>query len=256
MPLIEVRNLYKNYGEIRVLRDINLELEEGETLAVIGPNGAGKTTLFRSLTGESPINGGTITYDGRDISRLPAHQRVRLGMGRTFQIARIFHEFTAFENVQIAVESRMADRGEPDGRWLRLRPSPTAAEEMVSWLDSVGLKDKRSIEARHLSHGDKKRLEIAIALALKPRVLMLDEPTAGMSPTDRAEAVKLIEKIRTERGLTAILTEHDMDVVFGLANRIIVMNYGEIIASGTPAEVRDNPAVREVYLGEEDDNAA
>lgn len=256
MALIEVRKLFKNYGAIRVLRDINFDVAEGESLAVIGPNGAGKTTLFRSLTGESPINGGTITYDGRDVSRMPAHERVRLGMSRTFQIARIFHESTAFENVQIAVESRQGAAGEEGGSWLRLRPASSDAEEIVSWLASVGLADKRHVEARHLSHGDKKRLEIAIALSLKPRVLMLDEPTAGMSPSDRAEAVALIAKIRAERKLTAILTEHDMDVVAGLAGRILVMNYGEIIASGTLEEVRANPAVREVYLGEEHDDAA
>jgi branched-chain amino acid transport system ATP-binding protein len=252
MSLIEVRNLFKNYGAIRVLRDVSFDLADGETLAVIGPNGAGKTTLFRSLTGESRVNSGKIVYDGRDVSAFPAHRRVRMGMGRTFQIARVFRQFTAFENIQIAVESRMSAERKPDGRWLRRRCSASARDEIVSWLDAVGLSGRQDIEAQYLSHGDNKRLEIAVALSLEPRVLMLDEPTAGMSPSDRAETVALIARVRTERKLTAMLTEHDMDVVFGLADRIMVLNYGQVVTIGAPSEVRDDPAVREVYLGQEE----
>lgn len=254
-PLIEATGLHKSYGAIPVLKNISLSVAERETFAIIGPNGAGKTTLFKVITGETSANQGTVRYAGDEVTSLPADRRAALGFGRTFQVARVFGSFTTRENIVIAVEARRRNAGETLGRWYDFRPSPLTLAEADEAAVSVGLEDKRDVQASFLSHGDKKRLEIAITLALKPRVLMLDEPTAGMSPTDRAQSVELIAKVRAAHGVTVMLTEHDMDVVFGLANRIMVLNYGEIIAVGTPAEIRTNPAVREVYLGEESGHA-
>jgi branched-chain amino acid transport system ATP-binding protein len=250
-PALDVRGLYKNYGEIAVLRDVSFTLPDKATLAIIGPNGAGKTTMFKALTGEAMPNQGQIHAHGVDITYAPIEARVRLGFGRTFQVARIFQESTLAENLIVAIEARRRSRGESIGAWNAFRPLAEVVAEADRALDSVGLLERRRMEARFLSHGDKKRLEIAITLALEPRVLMLDEPTAGMSPSDRRLTVELIMRIREMRGLTVMLTEHDMDVVFGLADQIMVLNYGQVIAIGAGKDIRDNPAVREVYLGQE-----
>jgi len=249
--LIEVVRLCKSFGTHSVLKNISFEVMDGEGFAIIGPNGAGKTTLFKILTGEIFATDGAIRYQGEDIMGVAAHSRVHGGFGRTFQVSRVLPEFTVLDNVIVAIEARMRGQGLPLGKWYQWRPSKAVIEEAYYRLVDMGLVDRRFVEARHLSHGDKKSLELAVALALEPRVLMLDEPTAGMSPTERRRTVELISRIRAEHGITVMLTEHDMDVVFGLADRLLVMNYGEVIVTGPPEEVRRNPTVGEIYLGKE-----
>jgi branched-chain amino acid transport system ATP-binding protein len=236
--ILEVRNLAKSYGAVPILKGVEFDLDEGATLALIGPNGAGKTTLFKVLTGETPANVGEI-------------RRVRDGIGRTFQVARVFLEMSAIENVIVAVERKHRMRKRATGAWYRFKPATHVVDEAQSWLANVGLDRVAEVEARFLSHGDKKRLELAVSLALEPQILMLDEPTAGMSPSDRHETVRLLARLKAEQGITMMMTEHDMDVVFGLADAVIVLNYGEIISRGDPETVRADPVVRQVYLGRE-----
>jgi branched-chain amino acid transport system ATP-binding protein len=250
-PLLRVTALAKSYGAHPVLKDVAFDVADGEGFAIIGPNGAGKTTLFKTLTGEVAANAGSIRFAGLDVTNLPAHLRIRLGFGRTFQVARVFKEFTAVENLVAAIEARRANEGRRASSWFAWRPAPEVVGEAVERLADMGLADKRFVEARNLSHGDKKKLELAIALTSEPKVLMLDEPTAGMSPAERRQAVDLLLRIRQERGVTLMLTEHDMDVVFNLADRILVLNYGEVITIGEPEAVRNDPHVAEIYLGQE-----
>ena len=247
--LMVAKGIHKSYGRVRVLEDVDFDLEEGEAHVVIGPNGAGKTTLFRCLSGESRINGGTITLGGRDITALDGWQRVKLGIGRSFQVARIFPDMSAFENLIVAIETReRVDKGLKSTFGL-VAPRREVREEAERLVVELGVECRLDEPASTLSHGDKKRLELAMSLALKPKLLMLDEPTAGMSPSDRAEAVRLISQVRERYRLTLLLTEHDMEVVFGLATRLTVLHHGAIIASGEPHAVRAEPRVREVYLG-------
>lgn len=248
VPLLQANGLRKSYASIKVLKAVSLAVGEKETLAVIGPNGAGKTTLFKVLTGEVPTDEGTVRFKGDDVTRLPAHRRAQMGFGRTFQVARVFPDMTALENVVVAVESVEAapERGFARLAWWPSARTIGAARQL---LDDLGLDRKRDETARNLSHGDKKRLELACCLALRPRILMLDEPTAGMSPSDRAAAVELIARVRQRHGVAVMLTEHDMGVVFGLADRVVVLNYGEVIAVGTGDVVRADPRVRDIYLG-------
>jgi branched-chain amino acid transport system ATP-binding protein len=254
-PFFQASHLDKSYPGIRVLKDVNVSAAAGETVAVIGPNGAGKTTLFKTLSGELFPNKGTVVFEGRDISTTPAWRRVRLGIGRSFQVARIFPELTVFDNVVVAIEALLRNSGQPVSRLLAFRPSRQVGELVNEALQEVELYGRRDFVAKHLAHGDKKRLELAMSLALQPKVIMLDEPTAGMSPSDRRASIDLLLALRKRRNITLMLTEHDMDVVFGLADRIVVLNYGEVIAAGTVAEVRANPLVREVYLGSVGHNA-
>lgn len=249
--LLQVDAIHKRYGDIKVLHGVSLSVDAGEVFAIIGPNGAGKTTMFKVMTGEVPSNGGSIHFKGEDLTRLPAHERVRRGFGRTFQVARVFRDFSVLDNVVVAVEARRRHTGEPLGPFWRVAPSAAVRDEARALLDDVHLGALHGQGARFLSHGDKKRLEFAIALAGRPSVLMLDEPTAGMSPSDRAAITVLVRRVQAERNITVVMTEHDMDVVFGLAHRIMVMNYGEVVATGSVDEVRQNPRVREVYLGKE-----
>ena len=249
--ILEVDSVRLSYGSMEVLKGVSLSVAEGETYAIIGPNGAGKTTMFKVMTGEVRCKQGTVRLKGEDVTHLPAYERARRGFGRTFQMARVFLEMSVFENVVSSVESRYRTTGYSLGKWYSYKPSPQIADEADALLKDLGLLDLRSTEARFLSHGDKKRLEFALALAMKPAILMLDEPTAGMAQSDRMGIVDLIGRIRADRGITVVMTEHDMDVIFGLANRLMVLNYGEIIATGTVEEVRANPLVREVYLGKE-----
>ncbi|MCL7466734.1 ABC transporter ATP-binding protein [Phaeovulum sp. NW3] len=249
--ILEARDIRKSYGAVPILKGVDLDLTRGGTHALIGPNGAGKTTLFKVLTGETPANGGSVRFSGKEIVKLPAFRRVQQGIGRTFQVARVFMEMTALENIMVTIERRMRMAGEKVGVWYDFRPSPAVRKEAMIRLSEVGLENRAETEARYLSHGDKKRLELSLSLTLEPEILMLDEPTAGMSQSDRHETVALLKRLKAERGFTMLMTEHDMDVVFGLADAAMVLNYGEIIACGTPEAVRRDPLVREVYLGQE-----
>jgi len=248
--LLEARDIEKSYGALKVLHGVSLDVSEGETFAIIGPNGAGKTTLFKVLTGESPANGGTVRYRGADVTTAPAFKRARMGFGRTFQVARVFPELDLMTNVVIAIESRLSGKGKSIGPWWQWRPASFVREEAEEILGRFGFSPSGwSGEAQFLSHGDRKRLELAIALATRPNLLMLDEPTAGMSPSDRKAMTQLLARLKTDSGITVVMTEHDMGIIFELADRLMVLNYGKIIAVGSPAAVRENPMVREVYLG-------
>ncbi len=249
IPILQAKGVFKDYGDIRVLHDVALDVAPGTTHAVIGPNGAGKTTLFKVLSGELFASTGTVHFEGRDVSRVPGHARVRDGMGRTFQVARVFGENTVLDNMAIAIESREAAKTANPLRSLAVARSSALLDECRSILEQVGLGSRLNERASVLAYGERKRLELAMTLALKPRMLLLDEPMAGMSPGDRVAAVELLRKISRELSMSILLTEHDMSVVFALADRVTVLNYGKVIASGTPEEVKASPLVREVYLG-------
>ena len=239
----------KSYGAIAVLKKVSIAVDEGEIHAVIGPNGAGKTTLFKVLSGELFADAGTVEFDGRDVSRLDGFQRVRIGIGRTFQVARVFSELTALQNLVIAIEARERS-WKSTLRWGKpIAVTSEKVDEAEALLRRMNIQVDKAMPAGILAYGNRKRLELAMALAMKPKMLMLDEPMAGMSPGDRMGAVELIRQINQDMGLAVLITEHDMGVVFALAQRITVMSYGEIIASGTPAEVKNSPLVRKVYLG-------
>lgn len=249
--LLEARGVVKDYPSVKVLRRVDLAIEAGDTFAVIGPNGAGKTTLFKVLSGEVFADTGTVLFDGDDVTRLPEWRRIRLGFGRTFQVARVFLDLTTEENVVIALEAHHRNIGKAPFFRLGCRSTGEVRDGVEETLAEVGLIGKRSVPSRLLSHGDKKRLELAMVLTSRPRILLLDEPTAGMSPSDRREATALIAAVKERHGMTVLLTEHDMGVVFGLASHVAVLHYGQVIATGTPAAVRDDPMVREIYLGTE-----
>lgn len=247
--ILDVQGVETSYGAMKVLHGVDLQVKEGETFAIIGPNGAGKSTLFKVLTGERIASAGTIHYRGEDVTKLSAFKRARKGMGRTFQVARIFPELDLETNVIVAVESRMRYSGQKPGPWWRWRPKPEVAAEAREILERFGFAASRwTDEAKYLSHGDRKRLELCITLAARPDILMLDEPTAGMSPSDRKEMTQLLMTLKAT-GITIVMTEHDMDIIFELADRLMVLNFGEVIAMGDPRAVRGDPMVRKVYLG-------
>jgi len=250
-PLLEVRDLNKSYGAFDVLKKVSFDVRRGEGFVIIGPNGAGKSTLFKSLTGETIVNSGTVRFCGQDVTGVAPHLRTRLGMARTFQVSRVLLESTALENVVTAIESRDRYFGNRVERGLfRFRPSDETLGEAWHWLSELGLSHVARMAGQKLSHGDRKKLEIAMALVSSPLVLMLDEPTAGMSARERGETTELLNRLKRDLGITLVLTEHDMDVVFGLADRILVLNYGEAITVGEPGAVRDDPQVQQIYLGQ------
>jgi branched-chain amino acid transport system ATP-binding protein len=253
--ILFAESLYKSYGSIPVLKNVSLAMRKGETHAVIGPNGAGKTTLFKTLSGEILPDAGTIEIIGRRVELLPAYRRVRIGVGRTFQVARVFSENTVLQNMVIAIEARERQLGNLPLLSVRLSPTKKILEDSMGMLAQMGLEKQRERIAGVLAYGDRKRLELAMSLALNPKLLMLDEPMAGMSTSDRADAVAMIKRVSSERGIAVLITEHDMNVVFSLADRVTVLNYGEVIASGLPEEIRASSAVRDVYLGHEVDHA-
>ena len=248
MVILEVRNIVKSFGGLRALQDVSLTVAAGEIRAVIGPNGAGKSTLFNVMTGLLPPDSGEVAFDGERITGLPPHRIIRKGIGRSFQITNIFPRMSVFENVQVAL---FAHHGKGRRPLTPARKFAEIGEEALAILEQVGLAGKYDASASVLSHGDQKRLEIAISLASRPKLLMLDEPTAGMSRYESRETVALLRKISREQGLTLVFTEHDMDIVFGISEKIMVLQQGVVIADGTPAEIKANPEVRKAYLGEE-----
>ncbi|WP_342363709.1 ABC transporter ATP-binding protein [Terrarubrum flagellatum] len=248
--ILDAQGIEMSYGALKVLHGVSLQVVERETFAIIGPNGAGKTTLFKVLTGERPPSAGIIKFRGEDVTSLPAHKRAQKGFGRTFQVSRIFNEVDLKTNVLIAIESRIRSAGANPAPWWRWTPADTVRIEAEEILERFGFARSRwSDEAQYLSHGDRKRLEFCVTLATRPEILMLDEPTAGMSPSDRKVMTQLLAKLKSETGVTIVMTEHDMDIIFELADRLMVLNYGEVIAVGDPIPVREDPTVRRVYLG-------
>ena len=245
-PLLRLDRLAKAYGALVVTDDVTLDVMSGELHAVIGPNGAGKTTLIHEISGLSPPDRGRILFDGHDVTRLPMHERVRRGLARSFQITSILPGFSGLENVALAVQARSGSSfrffGRPDRETALNGPA-------LAFIELVGLGARAHLPAGLLSHGEKRQLELAVALATAPKLLLLDEPLAG---TGHEESERVVQTLKRLKGrYTIVLIEHDMDAVFSLADRITVLVYGRVIATGTPQAVRANPEVRSAYLGEE-----
>jgi branched-chain amino acid transport system ATP-binding protein len=243
--MLEVRGLRKSFDGFLAVNDASLSVAKGQIAAIIGPNGAGKTTLFNLITGHLRPDAGAVVLEGRDITGLPPHDVCRLGMGRSFQRTNIFPKLTVYQNVQAAF---LSHRGR--GRDLWSRVDDLYRDETDALLASLGLRERAGEISGFLSHGGQKQLELGIALASEPSLLLLDEPTAGMSVTETRDTIRLVERIARERRLTLLFTEHDMEVVFSIAEKITVLHQGRIIADGTLAAVRADPEVRRVYLGE------
>ena len=243
--MLNIEGLWKSFAGFVATRDVSFDLLAGETHAVIGPNGAGKTTFFNLITGHLRPDKGTVRFEDRDLVGLAPHKIVRMGIARSFQRINIYPRLTVFENVQVAL---IAHEGQ---QWNLLRPGRSLHRlATAELLELVGLSGEASVVAGELSYGKQKQLELAIALASKPRLLLLDEPTAGMSPQETMETIRSVRDIVKARGLTLLFTEHDMAVVFGIAQRISVLHHGELIARGKPEDVRNDPEVKRVYLGE------
>ena len=245
-PLLAIRGLTKSFGGLRATDGVDLDVLEGETRAIIGPNGAGKTTLIGQLAGDLRPDAGAIRFAGRDVTRLDTPVRSRLGLARSFQITSIFRNFSALDNVALTVQ---AHSGHSFRFWRPAHAERALREPARAVLESVGLGARADVLAANLAHGEQRQLEIAMALAAKPRLLLLDEPVAGMGLEESQRMVRFRGAFRGR--VTIVLVEHDMDVVFSLADRISVMVYGRIIATGTPEEVRGNEQVRKAYLGED-----
>jgi len=244
--ILETQKLTKSFGGLTAVHDVNLHIQEGELVSIIGPNGAGKTTLFNLLTAHISVDSGRVIFKGKDITQLPPHAISRMGIGRSFQRLNIFPRLSAFENIQVAIFSEQRKN-----RNVFVRASKLARHETEAILESIGLLDKKDFKGGLLAHGDQKRLEMGIALAVKPSLLLLDEPTQGMSPRESSELTQLIQKLVRERGLTLIFVEHDMNVVFSISDSIKVLHQGKILFEGRPEEVKKNEEVQKIYLGEE-----
>ncbi|QLG28621.1 ABC transporter ATP-binding protein [Halorarum halophilum] len=248
MALLELDGLVKEFGGLVATDDVNFDVEQGERVSIIGPNGAGKSTLINLITRRLEPTRGDIRFKGESILGKKPHEVVQRGISKSFQTASIFPELSVRENAEIAALA--AEHGAFRFNFLRHRDRyPAVQDRTRETLEAVGLHGQRDVTAEDLPYGDKRRLEIGIALASEPDLLLMDEPTAGMSPDETSDTVELIERVKEELGLTFILVEHDMEVIFSISDRILVLNRGEIIADGTPSQVQNNAAVQEAYLG-------
>ena len=245
-PLLETRGLRKTFGALVATDHVGFDVRAGETHAVIGPNGGGKTTFIKQLSGELRPDAGQIRFAGEDITALPGPRRSRKGLARSFQITSIYRDFSALDNVSLAVQ---AHAGHSFRFWRAAREDRALVEPAAELLERIGLYERKNALAANLSHGEQRQLEIAMALATRPRLLLLDEPVAGMGTDESQRMVELLAGLKGDK--TIVLVEHDMDAVFTLADRISVLVYGRIIATGTPAEIRANAEVRAAYLGED-----
>lgn len=243
-PLLSIQGLQKRFGGVRATDNVYLDVMPGEVHAIIGPNGAGKTTLIAQLSGQLASDAGRVLFSGRDITRLPAHQRAHVGIARSFQITSVFMDLTVHDNVALAVQ---AHNGHSFRLWRSARNDSALREPALDYLRTVALDDRSQWTVANLSHGERRQLEMAMALAGEPKLMLLDEPMAGMG-TD--ETQKMVATLKALEGQTMLLIEHDMDAVFALADRISVLVYGRVIATGTPEEIRLNEDVRRAYLGE------
>jgi branched-chain amino acid transport system ATP-binding protein len=245
-PLLKVENLHKSFGALKATDGVGIEIQEGETHAVIGPNGAGKTTLIAQLAGNLRPDAGRIRFQGEDITHLPPQRRARLGLARSFQITSIYPEFTVLQNVALAVQARS---GHSFRFWRDARRDFSLIEPAEKVLEEVGLRERRGVAAANLAHGEQRQLEVAMVLATRPRLLLLDEPMAGMGIDESQRMIALLATLKRKQ--TIILVEHDMDAVFRLADRISVLVYGRVIATDTPEKIKMNEEVRRAYLGED-----
>ena len=242
--ILDIRNLSKSFGGLKATDDVSLDLRAGEVHALIGPNGAGKTTLIHQVCGAVRPDAGSIRFLGQEVLGLGVAQRARLGLGRTFQISSLALDFSALRNVMLAVQSR---QGSSFRFFANVMADPGLTEPAMAALERVGLAGRSTVPAAELSHGERRQLEIAIALALGSKALLLDEPMAGMGPEGSRSLTRLLDTLRAETPI--LLVEHDMDAVFALADRISVLVYGRIVASGSVDEIRNDPDVRQAYLG-------
>jgi branched-chain amino acid transport system ATP-binding protein len=246
MAILELRGVGKSFGALEVLSGIDLEVEEGKITSVIGPNGAGKTTLFNVISGRFPVNTGTILFKNKDITRLPLHEITLAGLARSFQITNIYQKLSVFENVSLAVQTRSPKRM---SLFTRSRDLEDVKARSVEILDRIGLRKWADVPAGQISHGDQRHLEIGMTLATKPELLLLDEPTSGMSSAEISHTMDLVKDL--SRDCTILLIEHNMDIVMNISDRITVLDFGRKIAEGSPEEIAENPEVRRVYLGGE-----
>ena len=245
--LLRIEGLSKRFGGVIASDDITLDIPDGELHAIIGPNGAGKTTLIGQLAGELAPDAGRIVFAGADITGLPAWRRSLLGLARSFQVTSLFPDFTTLENIALAAQ---AHSGHSFRFWKDVRHERALREKARAALDQVGMLDRADVRVSRLSHGEHRQVEIAMALATAPRLLLLDEPMAGLGPNESARMLKLLRELK--RQYTIILIEHDMEAVFALADRVSVLVYGRVIATGAPETIRANAQVRQAYLGEND----
>jgi ABC-type branched-subunit amino acid transport system ATPase component len=247
--LLYTKDLRKNFGGLLAVNNANVSIEDRELRSIIGPNGAGKTTFINLITGRYPASGGNIFFQGRDITNQPTHELVRLGICRTFQITSIFLGLSVFENVRMARQSCL-------GGSLRIFSSKARLKEVneTTWalLEKIGLQEKADQPAKNLAHGDQRLLEVGLALAGDPKILILDEPTAGMSPTETNQIADLVRQLNRDLNLPVVLIEHDMEMVMAISDRITVFHQGSMIAEGSPKEIQENKFVKEAYLGETD----
>jgi branched-chain amino acid transport system ATP-binding protein len=243
-PILELRNLCKNFGGLRATREVSFGLMPGDRKAIIGPNGAGKTTLFNLITGIYPVSSGQVMLFGKDVTKWQSHQRTALGMARTFQVTSLFPRLTVLDNVLLAIEGLQASKFV---MWRFMSSYKDAYEKAHRLLEQASFLDRRDVEVRNLSHGEQRQLEIVLGLASDPKILLLDEPAAGLSSGESTEMARFLMKL--DRSLAILLIEHDMDVVFDVADEISVLHFGEILESGTPEDIKRSQRVQEIYLG-------
>ncbi|APE30340.1 ABC transporter ATP-binding protein [Halomonas aestuarii] len=252
-PILSIRDLTKTFGGVHAVDGVSLDVQPQETVALIGPNGAGKTTFYNMISGRMTPTSGSIHFEGDEITGLPPHRISRLGISRSFQITNIFQELSVRQNVEVALT---AFHGKALSMLRLASRDREIIDEAYSLLERLGLEALAEQRAGVLSYGDKRLLEIAIVLATRPHLVLLDEPTAGMTPEETRHVTHLIRKLADSGDYTFLVTEHDMSVVFGLADRILVMHRGQRLAEGTPEEIRNDPEVKRAYLGEEEEEAA
>ena len=243
-PVLELKRLTKSFGGLHAVRGVDLKIMPGDRKAIIGPNGAGKTTLFNLITGILPCTSGQVLLFGQDITRWPSHRRTALGMARTFQITHLFPKLTVLDNVLLAIEGRRPSRLV---MWRILSSYRDVYEKAHGLLERAGFMDRRNVEVRYLSHGEQRQLEIVLGLASDPKILLLDEPAAGLSSGESVEMAHFL--LALDPNLAVLLIEHDMDVVFGFADHILVLHFGEVVESGVTEQVRQSEKVRKIYWG-------
>jgi len=243
---LETSGLTRDFGKFRAIKDVSLQVEKGVLTSLIGPNGAGKTTFYNCVTGKFPPTSGRVLFKGEDITGLPAHAIQQMGLSRSFQIVNIFQELSVVDNIKAVLIAKE----KKNWNFIKLVQKDKALhDEALEIVEKLGLKEKYNSICNELSHGDRRRVDIGLAVASNPEMILLDEPTAGMNPNETIEVMDLINHLRTDTGATFFLTEHDMDVVFSISERIVVLHQGSIIADGKPDDIKADHSVQEVYLG-------